>query len=330
MLSFFDIQSPSKNNSCSSTNSPRKLFAILLFFECSWLCGSITFSIVLWFVQRNEILRDTASGKFMQMISLYGIVNGFWSLFLSAAKFGFNVSSYTPFVNFVRVAEFIAFGSNMGFIWVLMTHTVLKSILLRMYFTPYNPSLFAKLSLGSSIFYFLLFSCLQPLFHLYKDFGECVDFDKKEIVSFFFVHNNRFVLSLFERGYLMGVPTVILLLNAIFLLYYVGQVTDHTGRCVITRKSILYNHILPGLLCGVYIALSLHLERLHFHRKSLVHGKFFTLRENVTDVLKLFVQSIFNLSVSLCFCLDLYYGKNSIFPNDLISYIFILVRFFFR
>ena len=194
----------------------------------------------------------------------------------------------------------------MGFIWLLMLHTVLKTMLIRMYFTKFNPSRFVLFFMIFSVLCYFVFIGFHTVIMFTKEYKTCYDSLNAKFITTFTVKKNELHMSLILRGLLLGVPAFMKLFSAIYLVHFVQSIIDNEGEIVVSRKSIYLIHVIPAIIAILFILIQLSTEYLKLRPSD---SKFYSKRTDVIEFIQSTLQSIFTLGILICFCFDARFGK---------------------
>lgn len=302
---------------CEEVNSILYMLILcsMLLYTGLWALAVTLAAIVIWGVQYFNRLRSSMAGNFLQTIALYGIIKELLSIFLPASRtiivfYG----SYMKFATFLNVLQCFETGSNIGFVWLLTMHTVLKTTYIC--YSKFKAIYYVNGLIIGAVTFFTFFVGIQHTLHLgFLNFTTCFDFPTNSSQVFFQVDLQRYVISFVIRCILKHLPSVAKVICALYLHYYVQYILTDRWQHSIVSTTVLNFHVYPAFcVIGIQFFRDL-LEGIYFFYKTTDKN-----RSNIKNYALYGFSEVFSDSL-MCVLVMSSFLRDAIFANGKYVYL---------
>lgn len=255
--------------------------------------GSIFFSTyIIWAVIYTAALRDSTTAKFIQSIAIFALIKDIFSMLVAVtvhllvAVANLYIFSTYELVKLFNILIFISSGSNLGFVWLISTHTVLQTISLTRFASHhFSKSLIHSVFISLGVFYFLSFSVSQPWLLYSKIPTACNSTHHNLTYPLFYVSRQSYIASTLIRGILICFPIIVKISCFGILVHYTSKDIKNEEDEEERSDELSDMHFTPGILTLFFQCIYFSVEYLHIYinanRKEKIRYDFFFIIEQL-------------------------------------------------
>lgn len=281
------------------------LFLVLSGAICLMSVSLSTF--VIWAITTTNTFNETPTANAMLIVAIYSVIKDCLSMtvgtvvnILVAVTNVYVISNHEELVTLLKYLEIISCGTNLGYVWLISTHTFLHFFLLKLYMDKFVVKyvIQTKVLLIFAVFFFCFCIFLQSMIRFPTNPAVCNSTRHNITYPLYTVPKRAYEKSLIIRCVLITIPVLFKLLVSGALIYklsYFDAMNKEFDSAFISKV-----HAIPGCITFLIQYSYFCLELVYIHGKASGNQK---IPYGFNDINQQSVQMLQSLAVMASYVL---------------------------